>query len=125
MVQIDRRNFLTTTGMGAAASAMLNFSSASSRAAGANARVVLGVIGCGGRARKDLLKEFTGDLVEIAYVCDPDSKGARRAAVQVQARGGAVKAVSDLRRVLDDPGVDAVVVATPDHWHAPAALVGS
>jgi predicted dehydrogenase len=123
MAQIDRRNFLRTTGMGAAASAALNFSTATSRAAGANERVVLGVIGCGGRARKDLLKEFQGDLVEIAYVCDADSKGAHQAALQVQARGGAVKTVSDMRRVFDDRSVDAVVVATPDHWHAPAAIM--
>jgi len=123
MAKIDRRNFLTTSGVGAAAAATLNFATASSRAAGANERIVLGVIGCGGRARKDLLKEFNGDLAEIAYVCDPDSKGADRAAAQIQERGGAVKAVSDMRRVFDDPDVDAVVIATPDHWHAPAAIM--
>ena len=62
--------------------------------------------------------------VEVAYVCDPDRK--RLAAAAQLARemsGQAPKAVEDMRRVLDDPRVDAVFIATPDHWHSPAAIL--
>jgi len=62
--------------------------------------------------------------VEVAYVCDPDRKRLEAAAQTVQSRTGqAAKAVEDMRRVYEDPRVEAVFIATPDHWHAPAAIM--
>ena len=77
-------------------------------------------IGCGGRGN-GLAKQFAGiENVEVAYVCDPDS---RRAGTTRQALGNNSQAVQDFRIALDDKSVEAVIVATPDHWHAPAALL--
>lgn len=80
-------------------------------------RPIIGFISCGGRS-KNLLQGFAADA-EIAWACDPDESRA----ADFQKRSGAKQVTSDLRRVLDDKSVDAVVVSTPDHWHAPAAIM--
>jgi len=82
------------------------------------------MIGPGGHG-SGLLASFVAQKdVEVVYVCDPDADRMNQAArVVEQAAGKAPKAVADLRRVLDDKEVDAVVVATPDHWHAPATIL--
>src|SRR5207302_7340971 len=60
---------------------------------------------------------------EIAYVCDPDGdRTAEVAALVVEQKRPAPKAVKDLRAILDDKAVDAVFIATCNHWHALAAI---
>jgi predicted dehydrogenase len=61
--------------------------------------------------------------VELAFVCDVDD--GRRATVAKSLGIQEGKAVNDLRRILDEKSVDAVVVATPDHWHSPAAILAT
>ncbi len=112
----SRRNFLRKGGLGLAAAATLG----SGRSVqGANDRVVLGIIGCGGRGRR-LGEELSslGD-VRVSHVCDPDQQRVDQA-LEVT---GADHGVSDLRRILEDASVDAVVIAACDHWHAPAAIL--
>lgn len=114
-----RRTFLRQAGSGAAGAAALALSGASLRAAGANDRLVVGLIGCGGQGG-NLGRCFAAQAdVKMAYACDADS---RRAAAGREAFK-ADQAVADLRKVLDDKAVDAVVIATPDHWHAPATIL--
>jgi len=84
----------------------------------ANERLTIGLIGCGGRGR-GVAGSLAGHGCKIAYVCDPDPGRARSAQQQLSAD----HAVTDLREVLDDRAVDAVVVATPDHWHGPATIL--
>lgn len=104
-----RRTFLKHAGAGLALAA----SAPSLRAAGANEDVRLGLIGCGIRG-----KSF---YPYVSYVCDPDE---RRLATAVEKSGvSSSQATTDFRRILDDPSIDAVVIATPDHWHAPAAIL--
>ena len=82
----------------------------------------VGLIGCGGRAG-GLFKSFS-KISDVVWACDPDSRRADQ--IQSQARRGSIIQVTgDLRHVLDDQSVDAVVVATPDHWHAPASILAS
>ena len=83
------------------------------RASNAKEKVVVGLIGCGGRARRFF------DYAD--YVCDPDSE--RLAAAANEAGVDPSRAVADMRRLLDDRSIDAVVIATPDHWHTPAAIL--
>lgn len=81
----------------------------------ANDAIVLGFIGVGGMGT-GLLKIFKGfEDVRVATVSDVYEPHARRAQGEA---GGQTDVVSDFRRVLDRADVDAVVVATPDHWHA-------
>ncbi len=61
---------------------------------------------------------------EVAYVCDVDRQRAERAAEAVSKAGGRTpKAVEDFRKILDDKAVDALIIATCNHWHAPAAIL--
>jgi predicted dehydrogenase len=127
--QFDRRDFLKRTasaGAGAAlASSMLakgRIKSDPARVIGANDRINIGLIGCGGRGTDDA-KSFTrfaeanNNACQIVAVCDVYEKRKR-------AQGELYKAKQflDYREVLALPEVDAVIVATPDHWHARIAL---
>jgi len=109
MTDSSRRSFLKQAGIGAAVTGW----SPSLQAAGANDRIRWGIIGCGQRGRW-----FFDDA---DYVCDPDKK---RLAIAAEKSGvDSAHAVTDFRRILDDPSIDAVVIAAPDHWHAPAAIM--
>ena len=85
-----------------------------SRVAGAANRVRLGLIGCGGRGRSVMRAFQKNSTVDVTAVCDVYSSRIDRA--QEQAPGS--KGFSDHRELLDQQNVDAVIVATPDHWHS-------
>lgn len=101
---------------------------AAGRAFGANAasnRVRLAVMGCHAGGRGFQLMQRAAELpgVEIAVVCDVDAR-AREAAVAkiLEMTGVKPKAATDVRKVLEDPTVDGLICAAPDHWHAWAAV---
>jgi predicted dehydrogenase len=87
--------------------------------ASASETVTVGFMGVRGRGH-DLIKYFSKRTdVEIAYLADVDSRLLSGRAAEVEKlRGHRPKTVQDVRRVLDDKSVDALVIATPDHWHA-------
>lgn len=116
----NRREFLGHASAGLVAATAL--SGGRARGAGsANDKLVVGLIGCGGRGTHDagLFKNSPG--VAVAYVCDVDES--RRTAAAEHLGVDPDRAVHDLRRILDDESVDAVIVATPDHWHSAAAIL--
>ncbi|HSU31094.1 MAG TPA: Gfo/Idh/MocA family oxidoreductase, partial [Bryobacteraceae bacterium] len=125
----DRRDFLRRTGGLGAGIALAGQAFAKSaakmnpsRVIGANDRINIALIGCGGRGSSDA-KTFTtyaqnnNNACQIVAVCDVYEKRKREQAALYHARG-----FSDYREVLALPDVDAVIVATPDHWHAKIAL---
>jgi predicted dehydrogenase len=90
-----------------------------SRAAGANEDVRLAVIGLGGKGSQHA--EVFNKLPDVRVVglCDVDPK---RLGEQSKKHESATHTATDLRRILDKPDIDAVVIATPNHWHTPAAI---
>jgi len=86
-------------------------------------KVVIGTMGLGGRGTSLSCQFAQQPGVEVAYVCDVDRRRVANAVRGVSEVGGRIpKGVSDYRRILDDTAVDALVIATADHWHAPAAI---
>lgn len=111
---MNRRDFLANSLFASAAAGTFSLN-----AAGANDRIVVGVMGINDRGM-DLALELArlGD-VELRYLADPDTRLFPGRAKEVETRTGKRPAcVQDFRRVLDDPEVDAIAIATPDHWHA-------
>ena len=112
-----RRAFLKRSGL-TLAGTTLAVARSPSVAMGANERINLGVIGLSRGA--SLCAAFAEqDDARLACVCDTDSQRLEK----VQKKYSVDKAVGDFRRILDDKSIDAVVIATPDHWHAPAAIL--
>ncbi|HVX12792.1 MAG TPA: Gfo/Idh/MocA family oxidoreductase [Pirellulales bacterium] len=119
MSHTDRRTFLKGTGALAAYAA-----TAQAAHADDEGMVTVGIIGTGGMGMNHVRQLSARKDVRVAYVCDVDANRLAEAARTVEsATGTAPQAVNDLRRVLDDKQVAAVWIATPDHWHAPAAIL--
>jgi predicted dehydrogenase len=117
---MNRRSFLHTTTASAVGAAVWSaWSAPPARAVGANERVRVAVLGSGNQGSRHAVSLLTLPDAEITYVVDVDEP---RLGEQ-QKRVPTAKAVTDLRRALDDPAVDAVSIALPDHWHVPAALL--
>jgi predicted dehydrogenase len=117
-----RREFIQRTSASIAAAATLA-SRPVSAAPSPSEKLAVALIGCGGRGTHDagLFKDVPG--VELKYVCDVDES--RRLSAAKSLGVDASRAMPDMRKVLDDKSLTAVIVATPDHWHSPAAILAS
>lgn len=81
------------------------------------------IIGTRGRGKSHIDALAGRDGVEVTYVCDADEKiGHNRAKRVAERQGRAPKFVQDMRDLFDDKSVDVVTIATPNHWHALAAI---
>jgi predicted dehydrogenase len=112
-----RREFLqtsTTAAVALSASAVASANEASDT-------LSVALIGCGGRGM-GVGDTFRAEKnVKLTWVCDADRQRLEAAAKQFGVAGD--HATTDLRKVLEDKSLDAVIIATPDHWHAPAAIL--
>jgi predicted dehydrogenase len=127
MFHSTRRQFLEDSLLAVAATAAASSSSplavAQDRAGSANDKITVAIIGCGIRGKQHARELGRFADCDIAYVCDPDSDRAAEVAAQlVEQNRPEPKKVQDLRKILDDKSVDAVFVATCNHWHALAAI---
>src|SRR5438477_423891 len=123
---LDRRNFLrNATALGVASSLTkaafaARPAASASRVIGANDRINVGIIGCGSRGTyvaKEFAKAGETHNARIAMVCDVYQKRVNEAADYHK-----VKSTLDFHDVINNPEIDAVYIATPDHWHAPIAI---
>jgi len=123
MSEQTRRDFVRNTAMGAVAGVVMVGTSKTSWA-GANDKVRVAQIGINGRGKDHLKGMLSHEGVEVATLCDVDenlfepriksffeSKGLKRPTTEV-----------DLRKVFENKDIDAVMIATPNHWHSLAAI---
>jgi predicted dehydrogenase len=118
---VSRRTFIQTTaaatiGVGVAGTAAL-------QARGANDKVVVAIVGTNGRGAQHakMFSKLPG--AEVGYICDVEEKALAKGVKAAAGQARRAKTLVDFRKALEDKSLDAVVIATPDHWHAPAAIL--
>lgn len=117
---VSRRVFLGSVAGGLTLSALNRRVLASQKP---NDQVVLGMIGVGGMGTGRLRQFLKHPDARIGAICDVDRAHVDRAVAEVEKTGAhKPKTFGDFRRVLEDPEIDAVVIVTPDHWHALASV---
>jgi predicted dehydrogenase len=118
MSQQTRRTFLKRT-LAAAATITIAGTKSTGRVLGANDTIRIGIAGLNGRGGSHV-DGFVGmNGVQVTYLIDPDTRTFARRLKQVQGKGGTPpRTVQDIREVLEDKNVDAISIATPNHWHA-------
>ncbi|HWB97857.1 MAG TPA: Gfo/Idh/MocA family oxidoreductase [Bryobacteraceae bacterium] len=107
---MERRTFLMGSGLAL-------------RALGANEKVNVAVVGCGGRGKYHVSRYCDLSNATVGAVCDVDTAQTERAVQMVEkAAGHKPKVYQDLRKLYEDKDIDAVSIATPNHWHVLAAI---
>lgn len=125
----NRRTFIKKTALGTAG-ATLGLSAVSARSyariLGANDRVNLAVIGLRGRGKSHMFNfsNMYDDGVTVKTVCDVDTQFFKESIkiVADNQKGNKPDTVQDMRKIFEDPDIDAVTMATPNHWHALGAV---
>ena len=119
-----RREFLDVIAVGAAGLVAGTTAKSYAQIVGSNNRLNFAVIGLNGRAYAHLSSlKANRSAARISHVCDVDSNILQKFAASVQQEMGEAPATDkDFRKVLERKDVDAVTIATPDHWHAPMAI---
>lgn len=134
---LSRRQFLARSAAGAAvvvAAPAIVPSSVFGQSA-PNSRIQIAQIGCGRIAREmDLPGFLKQDIARVVALCDLDSKRLASAKVMVESyyakklgkpNAVTVKTFTDYREMLKEPGIDAVAISTPDHWHAQPVIAAA
>lgn len=137
--EIDRREFVVQSSAAAAFGGALGIAAAAGKAAAAepesaaaaspkaavspNDRIRVGLMGLGRGSALAAALDSLPDA-ELAYLCEVDSRRLASGLAQFGGKHAAKpQGVKDFRKILDDKSVDALVVAVPDHWHAPATIL--
>ncbi|MDR1402096.1 MAG: Gfo/Idh/MocA family oxidoreductase [Tannerellaceae bacterium] len=124
-----RRNFIKNVAIGTAAlsiEGMLPGVSAKSYAGivGASEKISVAIVGVNSRGLALAMNYARIESCQVIYICDVDSRAIAKAIAEVEKIAGyRPKGEKDFRKMLESKDVDAVVIATPDHWHAPAAML--
>ncbi len=115
MATTTRRNFVKQS----VAGLTLATSKVPGKVLGANNTIRLALIGCSGQGVGDLRDCLKAPNTKAVALCDVDQSQLNKAA---QRFDGAIETTGDFRRILDRKDIDAVIIATPDHWHAIPAI---
>ena len=126
MRKVDRRDFLKTTAGAASAAAFLNAPAVAGEktVVGSNERFRMAVAGLNGRGGSHI-GGFSSKGADIVYMVDPDEKVVARRVNDMQKKVGdafKVQGAADIRTALEDKSIDAISVATPNHWHSLMAI---
>jgi predicted dehydrogenase len=123
---ITRREFLDTMAAGAAGLAVGSTAKSYAQILGANDRLNFAVIGLHSRAYAHLSALAANSKTShVGYICDVESNFMDKFGAEAQKElGYAPKTEGDFRKLLERKDIDAISIATPDHWHAPMAIAG-
>ena len=123
---VTRREFLDTLAVGAAGLAIGSTAKSYGQILGSNDRLNFAVIGLNGRAYAHLASlKANKDTARVSHICDVDSTILNKFAGEAEHELGYAPATDkDFRHILEQKDVDAITIATPDHWHAPMAIAG-
>lgn len=118
MSHLHRRQFMKT--LAAAATVTIAGTKSTGRVLGANDVIRIGVAGINGRGGSHVQEFSRMSGVQITYLIDPDRNtyAAKVRALQMRDAGAQPTTVTDVRQALEDRNLDAISIATPNHWHA-------
>lgn len=121
---IPRREFLKQGTVVSAGLAALGGPGRLRAGEGANNRIAVAIMGTNGRGMDHIRAYLDQPNVEITYICDVDSRALEKGVAAVAAKQARrPRGVKDFREALDDRAVDALSIAAPNHWHAPATIL--
>ncbi|NBC83275.1 MAG: Gfo/Idh/MocA family oxidoreductase [Bacteroidetes bacterium] len=126
----SRREFIKKSGLGAAGVTLgayhLSAAASAKNILGANDHVNFAVVGLNGRGKALVSAIIDAKNASVGYVCDVDSRVLEESAAMVEKYTGKTpKAVKDYRKLLENDDLDAVAIATPEHWHAPMTVMAA
>src|ERR1039458_48635 len=121
---ISRRDFLDTLAVGATGLAICSTAKSYGQIVGSNDRLNFAIIGLRWRGYAHLSGlKANKDSARLSHICDVDNNIlAKFAGVAEHELGFAPASEKDFRNILEQKDVDAITIATPDHWHAPLAV---
>jgi predicted dehydrogenase len=124
----SRRQFIRNSAIGAAGIALggYGFTAKSyARIPGSNDRIRFAVVGVNSRGIAHIDAILKGKNAHITHICDVDSTVLEKTLSYVSGKqGSAPSGQKDIRKLLEIKDIDAITIATPDHWHAPMAILG-
>src|SRR5438477_8567826 len=121
---IDRREFLKHSTVIGAGLVALGAGTPLRAGAGPNNKIVVGIMGTNGRGMDHIQGYLAQPNVEIAYICDVDSRAMEKGVAAVgKKQEKPPKGIKDFRAALEDKSVDLLSIAAPNHWHAPATIL--
>ncbi|PYM15783.1 MAG: dehydrogenase [Verrucomicrobia bacterium] len=122
MRTMNRRTFLKSTALSTAAFSLPAYSWASVR--GANETIRVAIVGFGGRGQDHIsgMRGLAGKNVRVVALCDVDSKILDAGVESFSKRNEKVEGYRDIRKLLENKEVDAITIATPNHWHSLATI---
>ena len=126
-MKTNRREFIKKSALGTAglAAGGMGLSAASyRRIRGANDRIVFAAVGVNSRGAANIQAVLDCSGTAVSHICDVDSRAVNKGIEQVEnITGERPQGSTDIRELLDNKSIDAITIATPDHWHAPMAIM--
>src|SRR5438045_673334 len=120
MPRLTRRNFLKTASVGALVT--VAGTKSAPRVLGANDTIRIAVAGINGRGGSHINEWSRMKGVQITYLIDPDKRTYKKRLGKFNDTADAPKCIQNFREALDDKNLDAISIATPNHWHAPMTI---